>query len=462
MKIRNFTTIIMNNPTPKKGNWYFRIPLVWRILIAFCLGIVIGLAVSEGSKCGIIEPETVKGVLNFVQPLGAVLVAMLKMVVFPIIFCSLVVGAASLPLRRLGKIGVSVVAWYFLTSLCATIYGIGVSLLFSPSMENAESLASGNAGAVAAMRSAGNSGATVSDFLLSLFQNPFEALAKGHFIGVVVFAIIFGLAAKVVVDKHGDDSPTGKRVLNVLDLLDAVQQIAFKMIDWVMEYFPIGVLALSVYNFTEYGAKLFVPYSKIALCVIIGVVSMIFVVYPLLLMICCRENPYPVLMRMREAMLTAFLSRSSMATLPVSMRVAENHLRVSRTLSNFSLPLGATINMDGVCVHLPVFVILAANLFNLNLTFSQMLILVASVTLASVGVGGIPGGSIFLLFMVLENMGLKPEQTTTIVALAIGINPLLDMFETCCNITGDLICTYIIGKRNGMVNHTPEIEEAQQ
>ena len=139
-----------------------------------------------------------------------------------------------------------------------------------------------------------------------------------------------------------------------------------------------------------------------------------------------------------------FVTRSSAATLPVSFR-AMDEAGVPRAISSFSLPLGATVNMDGVCVHLPVFAILAANMFGLELTAVQLLTLVVSVMFASVGAGGVPGGSVFLLFMVLDNMGLAPDQTAMIVALALGINPILDMFETCCNVTGDNVCTYVVG-----------------
>ena len=112
--------------------------------------------------------------------------------------------------------------------------------------------------------------------------------------------------------------------------------------------------------------------------------------------------------------------------------------------------MGATVNMDGVCVHLPVFVILAANMFGHDLSLVQIATLCLSIMFASIGAGGIPGGSVFLLFMVLENMGLTPDQVTLIVALALGINPLLDMFETCCNVTGDNVCTYIVARKNGL------------
>ena len=120
-------------------------------------------------------------------------------------------------------------------------------------------------------------------------------------------------------------------------------------------------------------------------------------------------------------------------------------------LDHFALPLGATVNMDGVCIHLPVFAILAANLFHIPLGLGEIMVLILSVVFASIGTGGIPGGSIFLLFMMLENMGLEPEQTAMVVALAIGINPLLDMFETACNVAGDNIGNYVIARRNGMI-----------
>ena len=144
------------------------------------------------------------------------------------------------------------------------------------------------------------------------------------------------------------------------------------------------------------------------------------------------------------------MTRSSAATLPVSFR-AMDAVGVDRKLSSFSLPMGATVNMDGVCVHLPVFVILAANMFGHSLSVVEIGTLCLSIMFASVGAGGIPGGSVFLLFMVLENMGLPADQVTLIVALCLGINPILDMFETCCNVTGDNVCTYIVAKKSGLM-----------
>ena len=185
---------------------------------------------------------------------------------------------------------------------------------------------------------------------------------------------------------------------------------------------------------------------------IICILIMLMVCYPLFIFLLCRVNPYPILWKLREPILTAFVTRSSAATLPVSLRTSLDKLKVRRELSSFTLSLGATVNMDGVCIHLPVFAVLAANMFGIDLSITQILLMVLCIVFASVGAGGVPGGSIFLLFMVLANLNLTPEQTGMIVALALGINPILDMFETACNVAGDNIGTYIIAKRMKMLN----------
>ena len=195
-----------------------------------------------------------------------------------------------------------------------------------------------------------------------------------------------------------------------------------------------------------------VSYLQVALCVICGILLMLLVCYPLMVALICRVNPFPIMWKLREPILTAFVTRSSAAALPVSLKTAANKLKVKGELANFTLSLGATVNMDGVCIHLPVFAVLAANLFGFELTMNQMLVIVISVVFASVGAGGVPGGSIFLLFMVLESLKLSPGQISTVIALALGINPLLDMFETACNVAGDNIGTFVVGKKLDMVD----------
>jgi len=419
---------------------------VWKILIGFALGTAIGLCLSEFAS-----PETTKRILPWVAPFGNVLVSMLKMVVYPVILFSLVVGAASLSLKESGKIGGTVLLWYFATSLFATVFGIFMAQLLNPTLQaqGAAAMASGQMEGVKSMAAAGAGAASFGEFLVNIFTNPFKALSDGNFLSIIVFAIGFGLAARVVIDTSTDERVV-KSVRLMLDVLSGAEKASFKLIEWVVLYFPIGVFALTLSNFAQNGVLLFGPYARITLAVVAGVAGMILVVYPIAIGLFCRQNPIPVMLRMRDAMLTAFVTRSSAASLPVSFKVMDE-LGISRTLSSFSLPLGATVNMNGVCVHLPVFVILASNLFGHPIGAVQMAMLCLSILFASIGAGGVPGGSVFLLFMVLENMGLTADQVSLVVALALGINPILDMFETCCNVAGDNVCTYIVGKTHNLL-----------
>ena len=420
--------------------------LATQIILGFVLGTTVGLALSEFAS-----PETVKKILPWIAPFGDVLVAMLKMVVYPIILFSLVCGAASLSLKDSGRIGGRVLVWYLATSLFATVFGVFMAMLMDPTLPaaGAETMAAGQAEGVKALAANGTAGASFGAFLVGIFKNPFEALASGNFLSIIVFAIGFGLAARVVIDTSENESVV-KSVRMMLDVVAGAEKASFKLIEWVVLYFPFGVFALTLCNFAQNGTLLFGPYARITLAVVVGVAGMIFVVYPLAIWLFCRQNPIPVMLKMKDVMLTAFVTRSSAATLPISFKAMDD-LGVNRSLSSFSLPLGATVNMNGVCVHLPVFVVLAANLFGHPIGALQMAILCLSILFASVGAGGIPGGSVFLLFMVLENMGLASDQVALVVALALGINPILDMFETCCNVAGDNVCTYIVARKNGLL-----------
>jgi Na+/H+-dicarboxylate symporter len=346
--------------------------------------------------------------------------------------------------------GAGVCGWYFFTSLYAAVFGCIIALLFNPKLTAAGELAGEFASQVEVMQSSAASGNAFVNIILGLFANPFKALAEGNFLAIIVFSIMFGLAARVVMDTS-ESERTRTIVGRMLETIEALQATVFKMIDWVMAYFPIGIFALTACNFAVYGIGLFFSYFQVALCVITGIFLMIFICYPLAVAVICRENPFPIMWKLREPILTAFVTRSSAAALPVSLKTARNNLKVKDELANFTLSLGATVNMDGVCIHLPVFAVLAANLFGFELTIAQMLMLVIGVVFASVGAGGVPGGSIFLLFLVLERFNLTPEQTSTVIALALGINPLLDMFETACNVTGDNVGTYVVGKKMKML-----------
>jgi len=211
------------------------------------------------------------------------------------------------------------------------------------------------------------------------------------------------------------------------------------------------VLALTITNFGLYGVKIVGPYVSVTIGVILGIRLMISGVYSVLLFIFTRQNPVDLFKKMKEPMLMAFVTRSSAATLPVTIKTATEEMHIRSELAGFSLPLGATINMDGVCVHLPMFAVLAANMFDIKLTAVSLVVLVITTVLASIGAGGVPGGSLMLLFIVLDAIGLNAQQVAVIVSLALAINPILDMFETMNNVTGDMVCSYIVAKREGLM-----------
>ena len=415
--------------------------LVWMIFIAFIIGLVVGIVLWQTGV-------DVGGYVTWVSPFGNILVSMLKMIVIPVIFLSLISGAASLPTKEFGKIGVKVVIWYFVTSLFAAIVGSFLALAFNPGSGTSHSewaslMSMGSAEIAPA------SAGSLADVFLDMFQNPFKALAQGNFLAIIVFAITFGIALKIISEKNDAKLQEGAKLF--LNIVETCKETVFKMVDWILAYSPIGVFCLTSVNFAQYGSKLFGPYIMLTLGVVIGIIAMVFIVYPIMIAVSTRKNPIKIMMQIREPMLTAFVTRSSAASLPVSLRTAKENLYISDNLSSFALPLGSTVNMDGVCVHLPMFAVLAANMFGADIGFTALLVLVITTVLASVGAGGVPGGSLMLLFIILQNMNLDPGQIAIIVGLALGINPILDMFETMNNVAGDLVCTYCVADMSDMI-----------
>jgi len=415
--------------------------LVWMILGAFVLGLGVGIILWQ---TGI----NISGYVTWVSPFGQILVAMLKMIVIPVIFLSLISGAASLPTKEFGKIGIKVIVWYFLTSLFAAVVGSFLAVAFNPGSGTSHAewealMQAENSGAAPA------AGGSLADVFLSMFQNPFHALANGNFLAIIVFSIAFGIGLKIISER--EDGKLREGVSLFLNILETCKETVFKMVDWILAYSPIGVFCLTSVNFAQYGSSLFGPYVMPTVGVVLGVLGMMFVVYPLMVVLATRKNPFAVLAKIKEPILTSFVTRSSAAALPVSLKTAHDELKIKDTLASFALPLGSTVNMDGVCVHLPMFAVLAANMFGAQLSFTALFVLVITTVLASVGAGGVPGGSLMLLFIILQNMNLGTGQIALIVGLALGINPILDMFETMNNVTGDLVCTYCVAEMTDMI-----------
>ncbi len=434
---------------------YLRVSLVKRVVAGLLLGAVIGgalwtLSVTSGMKA---EIQTM---MRYCSPFGTVFIGMLKMIVVPTVFFSLVSGASSLPLKKLGKVGVKVIGWYFATMTFSAALGVCLACWINPgagaSLTGWQELArqfGSQAQSIAGSETSKTLVDVLEKLLLDFFQNPFAALANGNFLGVIAFAILFGISVRRVIESS-DDPRVQAKMRYITELSDACMLAINRIIDFVMNYSPIGVFFLSMGIFSVYGPAIIGPYVTVLAGVASGILLLLFVAYPLLIAVIVRKNPYKVIAAVREAMLLAFVTRSSAATLPVTIRVSEENLKVNRDLASFSLPLGATINMDGVCIHLPMFAILAANMFGIHLGFGDLAVMTVTTVLAAVGAGGVPGGSLMLLFIILGALGLTPSQTAVIVALALGINPILDMFETMCNVTGDILCTYSVASLEGL------------
>ena len=420
---------------------------LFRIAGAFVAGAITGIIVWYVQTRTSLPIE--KYIDLYVAPLGVIFSRMLHMIVMPLVFFTILSGASSLNLKKFGKVGGKVVLWYLATSVLAAVIGTGLALILNPGSRGL-TLEIMKAAIPSTIVSHGLPDKLVfSDIVLNIFENPFKALSEGNFLPVIIFALIFGLALRVVLERSRKINP--EKMHYMMEISSIVNEVLFTIVEWIRICAPVGIFALTVVNFSSFGPKLAGPYLTIGLGVIAGMLFMVFVVYPVIIWAATKTSPLRFFRSAQQVMVTAFATRSSAATLPISIQTAIRDLKIKKELAEFSLPLGATINMEGVCIHLPIFAILAANIFGINLGPGAIVMLILTTILAAVGSGGIPGGSLMLLFMLLYTMGLDKSQVSLVIMFAMGINPILDMFETMTNTTGDLMCTYIVADRENLI-----------
>lgn len=410
----------------KKGmfDWYFKSNLLKRILIGLILGAIVGLIVGPG--------------IAWVNPFGDLFIRLLKMIVVPVIFLSLVVGAASISPARLGKVGVKIVLYYIFTTVIAVIIGLIFANIFKPGL---------------GLNLAGVSGAgrelkqpsIISTLLNIVPTNPVESLAKGDVLPIIFFALVFGIALSYLAESSEAHLKEGARAL--LQWFNTGAEVMYKVVRGVLQYAPIGVFALIAIVFGQQGAKAFGPLGTVTLTVYLALIVHLIVTYGLFLKV-NKLGFVKFLKGAKEAMITAFVTRSSSGTLPVSLQCAEN-LGVPRSISSFTLPLGATVNMDGTCIYQAICALFVAFAVGQNLTFSQQMTIVITATLASIGTAGVPGAGAIMLLMVLNSIGMPVKEGTPVAmayAMILGIDALLDMGRTCLNVTGDIVGTSIVAK----------------
>jgi proton glutamate symport protein len=365
--------------------------IIKKLFISFILGAIIGYGCWVSSKnFGV---NTAPFLIKYISPFGTVLIKMLKMIVVPIVFFTIIVGIAKMPIRKLGKVGLRLIVFYLFTSFLAVIVGITIAVFVNPGVNSGidlQSMLPGSQNLTAKATLPVDKIHNVTDLLLGMFGDPISSLNNGNFVPIIIFALLVGFAINIMVENN--EKPEHTEILKkIILVLEVINFITYKIVEWIMFYAPFGVFALSVLNFGVFGPRIIIPYLQVVLGVILGIIIMIFVVYGILFKIFTKKNFYKFIRHIELVMLTAFMTRSSAATLPVSLKIAAEKLKIKEELYNFSLPLGATVNMDGVCVHLPMLAVLAANLFGYDLNISHVLTIFLTTFLLSIGTGGIPG-----------------------------------------------------------------------
>lgn len=410
----------------RKGvlDWYFKPNLLLRILIGLIIGVIVGL---------IVGPK-----IEVISPLGDLLIRLLKMIVVPVIFFSLITGAASISPYRLGRVGIKIIVYYLVTTVFAVIIGLILANIFKPGL-----------GLALPGEAPGKelTAPSVIQTLLNIIPtNPVDSLAKGDVLPIIFFALIFGIAISVLKESKDERLREGANL--VYKFSDAAAEIMYKIVGGVLQYAPIGVFALIAVVFGKQGSKAFGPLGMVTLTIYIGFAIQLFIVYGAFLS-AFGLSLIKFLKGAKEAMITAFVTRSSNATLPITMKNTDENLGVPKSIYSFTLPLGATINMDGTCLYQGVCTLFVAFAVGAKLGFSQQMIVVLTATLASIGTAGVPGAGAIMLLMVLNSVGFKVEAGTAVAAayaMILGIDAILDMGRTCLNVTGDMVGTSIVAK----------------
>ena len=391
-------------------------------------------------SAGTLRPVNEPGLLAYSAKLvidaawfvGQLFVRALRVAAVPIVLFSIILGVASLgDPRKLGRLGVRTLGLFLVTSIAAVTLGLSIANLFKPgllvSTEARDRLLVGGAkGFEGALAAAGESRSIWQHLLAMVPTNPFDALARGDMLQVIIVAVMTGgiLAGM-----------PAARTKPLLDACDVLNDVIGKVISLVMKLAPVAVFCLVCPVVAALGADVLHALGAYCLCVVGGLASLMLMIYAPIVALLARRSPAAFFKGLSPAMLVGFSSSSSNATLPVTLRCLIERLGVSPKVANFVCPVGATLNMDGTALYQGVAVVFIAQVMGVDLSLGQQLSIVMLATLAAIGSPGIPGGSLVFLIMVLQSVGVP----ATGIALILGVDRLLDMCRTVANITGDAV-----------------------
>lgn len=411
----------------KKGS------LVVKVTIGFVLGIAFGFWVGPEIAAKTSIGTAMGGyVMPAIEVIGKIFLTLLKMLIVPLVLSSLVVGAASLgDLRTLGRIGAKTLFFYMLTTAVA----IGIGLIFGNYFQPGVGLSIAGAAAEA------KEGKPLLDVFLGIFpDNPLGAIGAGNMLQIIVFALFLGVSAAMV----------GEKAKPLVSFASGLAETMFGMTEIVLKLSPYGVFALIAATAAKYGLAVLMPFAKVIMAVYLACIVHAVVVYSGLVGIFARKSPLWFFSGIRESAITAFVTRSSSGSLPVTMENARVFLGVPEKISSFVLPLGATINMDGTALYQGVCALFVAQAYGINLDMGAQLSIILTATLASIGTAGVPGAGLVMLTLVLTSLGLPIEGA----GLVAGIDVVLDMARTSLNVMGDNAVAVVVASTEGGLEKT--------
>ena len=415
----------------KLFNAYLKVNLIKRILIALVLGTVAGIILG-------FFPNAVDTYVNYVQFFGDVFIRLLKMIVVPVVLFSIICGSASIEPAKLGRIGVKIILFYLFTSALAVVIGLLFANILKPGY-GFEVVGS------EAVKTAVKEAPSLKQVLLQMIPtNPIAAMTNGDMLPIIFFAMFFGFAVSYI--RASENEMVRKSGDTVFLAANGSAEAMYKIVNGIMQYAPIGVFALISIVFAQQGPKAIGALLMVTVCIYLGFITQLVVCYGSILAI-SKINPIQFFKKINEIMVTAFVTRSSSGTLPITMRVSEEKLQIPRSISAFTLPLGATINMNGTAIYLGVCAMFIGYAIGSPLSLSQQIMAVVTATLAAIGTAGVPGSGPIMLLMVLDSAGLKLTEGSSVAAayaMILGIDAILDMGRTCINVTGDVVCTLIV------------------
>ena len=398
---------------------WFEIALWKRILAALILGVIVGMIWGPGSES--------------IVWIGDLFIKLIRMVVVPLVFVTLVAGVVSMgDPSKLGSLGVKTLAIYMVTTLVAICIGLLLAATLQPGI---------GVDLSAAVPGQVQEPIALSDRLMSIVPaNPIAALAEGNILAIIFFALLVGISLLTIGDK-------GKPLA---DLMVASTEVMLKITHWVMEVAPFGVFALIAWVSGTQGVAALLDVVTLALAVVIGCFAhMIFMHGFIIMRFMLKLSPVMFFRGARDAMLVAFSTSSSSATLPVSMSVAEKNLGIKPIVASTVLPLGATINMDGTALYVGIVSVFAAQAFGIDLSLADYVLIAGSTTLVSIGTAAVPGASIFLMAAVMETIGITPEQIAVVIGFILPFDRPLDMLRTVVNVGGDLSVSTAVANWEG-------------